>query len=116
MKRWIKYCAGLAAAAGLSRPVWAQAPAPLAAPGAAAAAPSAAAGGAAAPAAGGGPQTIWSLLGLSKENCQQCKEKFCKSQLGLLATNGMKPLSALSGGIIPSCCPGKPDDQPLAAD
>src|SRR5262249_46451108 len=34
-----------------------------------------------------------------------CKIKFCKSNLGLLVGNSLKPMSAMTGGLIQPCCP-----------
>src|SRR5262245_1132350 len=69
----------------------------------AAAAPAAAAPAAAAPAAA--PKTLWSFLGLSKDNLAACKLRFCKSQLGLLSGNLLAPARTFSGGLLPQCCP-----------
>jgi hypothetical protein len=114
MKKWQKYCAGLAATAGIIPNATAQSfpgvpspPAPPAIPGAA---------GAAAPA--GAPadaKTIWSMLGLSKDQKKKCKEQLCQSQLGLLLSNTLAPVTMFSGGLLPTCCPGTPSAAELAA-
>ncbi|HEV2950023.1 MAG TPA: hypothetical protein VGX70_21780 [Gemmataceae bacterium] len=97
MKIWTK-CLSIVAITGMSASVWAQVPsgadpvstAPPAAP-------------AAAPAAGGG--TIWNFFGINKAGLKECKIKLCKSNIGILLGNTMKPMSAMSGGLLPSCCP-----------
>ncbi len=91
MKKWNKWCMALAFAAGMTPSLRAQAPAtPLPASGAQAATSS---------------QTLWKFLGLSKDNLAGCKAKFCQSQLGQMVNNGLKPVSAFSGGLVPGCCP-----------
>jgi hypothetical protein len=67
---------------------------------------------AAAPAA---PSTIWSQLGLSSANIHACIAKLCQSQFGMLLNSGMKPIGALSGGLLPSLCPSVPSASDLAA-
>lgn len=86
----------------------AQAQAPgggLAGGGAAAAAPpAAAAAGAAAPAAAAAP-------GFFKKCCmalEECKRKLCKTPAGQMLNSMTMPLSAATGGIIPSFCPAMP--------
>jgi hypothetical protein len=66
---------------------------------------------AAAPASGGG--TIWNFFGINKAGLQECKVKICKSQIGLLMGNMLKPVGALSGGLIPQCCPKAINDDIL---
>jgi hypothetical protein len=63
----------------------------------------------------GTPGTLWNFLGISKANCAECKQKICASQFGMLLSSGMKPLSGLTGGILPGCCPPTSPAQ-LAAD
>jgi hypothetical protein len=94
MKTWKKYAAGLAAAAGLTPGLWAQIPvaAPLAPPGAVAA-----------PAAP--PRNLWSFLCPSADQRAACQERLCRSQFGQLLNNGMKPVSAFTGGILGGVCP-----------
>lgn len=97
MRNWIKWTAGLALAAGLAPNVWGQAgfpPAPTPPP-----PPPGAAG------AAGGAQNIWSMLCMTPEQKQKCKDKLCKSQLGQLMNNGLKPIGALTGGILGPLCP-----------
>src|SRR5229473_5697002 len=36
---------------------------------------------------------------------KECKVKLCKSPIGMLMGNMLKPVSAMSGGLIPPCCP-----------
>ncbi len=61
------------------------------------------------------PRTIFGLFGITKANCAACKDKICKSQLGALLNNGMAPMRALSGGLIPQCCPTVPSAADIAA-
>jgi hypothetical protein len=106
MKRWQKYCAGLAITAGLTPGAKAQAPAIPAAPAlpAAAAGPSFLAPGVAAPAAV--PQnTLWSFLGISIPQKQACRDWICQSPCGQLLNNGLAPVSFISGGLFPGFCP-----------
>jgi len=106
MKIWTK-CLSIVAVMGMSTRVWAQVPGGAGAAGGAttggavSAAPAVAP--AAAPAAGGG--TIWNFFGINKAGLKECKIKFCKSQIGILLGNTMKPMGAMSGGLLPSCCP-----------
>src|SRR5438128_465385 len=101
MKTWRTFITALTACAGLAPAVWAQVPPP---PPAVVVAP------APAPAP---VVTVWAKLGITPEGCARCKEKFCTSPLGQLINNGLKPVSAISGGIIGNCCPAdlpKPSD------
>jgi hypothetical protein len=115
MRGWKLYGAGVGLVLGLPLHTHAQAPPAITPTPAAAATTPAAAGAAGTPgAAAGGGKTIWSCLGLSKENLAQCKAKFCSSTLGQLLSNTLKPIGALSGGLVGSCCPGP--DTPNPAD
>jgi hypothetical protein len=96
MYMWKKGCLGLVLTAGLAQAVEAQIP--LSPPSAGAATPLAAP-----PAAQ--PSTLWDFLGLSKTQRQACKEYLCKTQIGQLMNNGLKPLGALTGGLLGPCCP-----------
>lgn len=93
MKMWKQYCVGLVLSASLTPSLPAQdvaapvAGAPVAAP-------------AAAP-----PKTIWSFLGISKDQLQACKEKLCKKPIGQLLNNASKPMSVFTGGLLGNCCP-----------
>ncbi len=105
MKRWkICYCGGLILTAGFAARAGAQAvpAAPAAAGAAAVPAVPAAAAPAAAPAA---PANIWTFLCLSPEQKAACKTKFCNSALGQMLNNGLKPIGAISGGLVGNCCP-----------
>src|SRR6266571_7919057 len=105
---WATKCLGLAAVIGMTSSVYAQppgvppatppGPGPVAAP--------------AAPAPGGG--TIWNFFGINKAGLRECKVKLCKSPIGMLLGNTMKPMSAMSGGLIPPCCPKVLIDDALA--
>src|SRR5438105_1743790 len=105
MKTWKRYCAGLAALAGLTPALWAQPAAlptaPPALPGPAVAAP--------APPGGG----LWAFLCPNPAQIQECKDKICKSPLGKLLSNGLKPVSVFTGGMLGNCCPS---DVPSPAD
>ncbi len=98
MKTRTCFLAGLVMSAGLTSGAFAQLPAPAAAP--VAGVPG---GPAVAPAPP--PATLWSFLGISKDQKAVCKDKFCKTQLGQMVNNGMAPLSTFTGGVIPQCCP-----------
>jgi hypothetical protein len=115
MKRWKKYAAGLLLTAGLSSQVHAQG---VAVPGAAApaAAPAAAVPPtAAAPAAA--PGNLWSFICLTPEQKAACIQKICNCPLGQMLNNGLKPMSAMSGGLIPTFCPAiSPADLAKPAD
>jgi len=108
---WATKCLGLAAMIALTSSVWGQAQGlggatgggtGAAATGAATGATGAATG-AAAPASSGG--TIWNFFGINKAGLRECKVKLCKSPIGMLLGNTLKPVSAISGGLIPPCCP-----------
>src|SRR5207244_11907842 len=49
--------------------------------------------------------TLWSFLGISKPQIDVCRLKVCNSPLGQLMNNTSKPLNALGGGMLGSCCP-----------
>jgi hypothetical protein len=51
------------------------------------------------------PQTLWGFLGITKANCQACKEALCQTQLGQLVNNATGPANALVGGFVPPLCP-----------
>src|ERR1700731_3489387 len=104
MMKWRILCMGLVVVVAVAPRLSAQFPAPPAPP--APAVPGVPAG---APA----PKNIFSFFGITKDNLAACKAKFCASQLGLLFNNGMKPFSALTGGILPSCCPKGPSQADL---
>jgi hypothetical protein len=59
----------------------------------------------AAPLAAPQPTTLWSFLGLSKQNLAACKACFCQSPLSQLTTNSLASFQSLSGGLLPKCCP-----------
>ena len=113
MRTLKKYWLGLAAGACLASPAWSQVPG---LPGAAGAAPLGAPAAAAASVAAPPQSTLWSFLGVSKPQLAACKDKLCQSQLGVLLGNGLTPITALSGGIIPPLCPGTPSAADLAKD
>jgi hypothetical protein len=86
------------------------------------AAPAAVPGAAAIPgAAAAAPRSIWGFLGLSpqgiqgcKANLQACRDHFCASQFGQMASSFVGgPLSGLTGGFIPSICPPAPSASQL---
>jgi hypothetical protein len=106
MKTWKLCGSALISVLSLSVTSWGQ-PAP-AAPAAGTAVP------AAAPAAPSGGTTLWSFLGLSKQNLGNLKVRFCQSSIGQLAGNSLKPASAMSGGLLPNCCPKALTDDALA--
>jgi hypothetical protein len=69
-------------------------------------------GGGAAPAAGGG--NIWNFFGINKTCLGNLKVRLCKSNIGLLMGNMLKPARAMSGGLLPECCPRVLQDDTLA--
>lgn len=58
------------------------------------------------------PKTIWSFLGLSGKGKGQCRLKLCRSPVGQLLNNLLRPLSAMTGGIVPALCPPVPPVPP----
>src|SRR5437763_2091368 len=103
MKTWSQCCSGLAAVLSLTPSLWSQVPALPAVP---APPPVPAAGVAAVPVVIAAPKK--GLL----EQCAELKAKwkvaFCQSPFGALTNNGLKPITALSGGLIGGCCPTGP--------
>lgn len=79
-------------------------------------APPAAAGAAlaAAPAAAPAPMTLWSFLGCSWEQKEECRRHLCALQCGQMLNNATAPLGAITGGLIPSFCPQTPTAAQLA--
>jgi hypothetical protein len=112
MKKWPIYCAALLASATLTSSLWAQVPAAPAAAGAAVA-PAAAPG--AATAAGGAATQGFPFCQKFAAQCKICSAWFCQTPLGQLANNAMMPMSAMSGGLLTSCCPTTPSASDLAA-
>jgi hypothetical protein len=108
MRTWVKCLAGLALAAGLAPTVWGQ----FAPPGAPGAPPAPAP----APAPGAPPpNNLFAFLCPTPEQIQQCKDKCCKTQIGQLMNNGLKPIGALTGGLLGPMCPTSPFGDLLAA-
>src|SRR6266481_7133585 len=111
MKIWTK-CLSLVAITGMSASAWAQDPAGA---GGAATGGAVSTGTAAVPAAapaGGG--TIWNFFGINKAGLRECKVRLCKSNIGMMLGNMMKPAGAMSGGLLPQCCPKVLQDDTLA--
>lgn len=48
------------------------------------------------------------------QECEECKRRLCATPLGAMLNNMTKPLSLMSGGIIPGFCPEKPSAEELA--
>ncbi len=46
--------------------------------------------------------------------CEDCKRKICAMPLGTMLNSMTKPMSVMSGGIIPGFCPEKPGAEDLA--
>jgi hypothetical protein len=70
--------------------------------------PAVGAAGPAAPAAAapaGPTNNLWTFLCPSPAQKAACKEAFCNSAFGQLINNSTMPMSFMSGGLIPSCCP-----------
>lgn len=65
---------------------------------------------AAAPATGAAPaappSNIWSMLCMTPAQKQACQQKLCSMQAVQFLGGALTPVSALSGGLLPSCCPG----------
>ncbi|MFO0844137.1 MAG: hypothetical protein U0797_17335 [Gemmataceae bacterium] len=109
MLRWPIRCAA-AVLLAIQSPLLAQIPgvpaipgAGSALPGAASAIPGAATAPAAAPAAA---NNIWSKLCMTPEQAAACKQKLCNCSLVQFLSGGLAPISALSGGLIGTGCPG----------
>src|SRR5204862_6225712 len=71
-------------------------------------------GPAAAGVPGAAPANLLGFLCPTPDQLQACKDKFCKSPLGQLINNGLKPVSIFTGGILGNCCPM--DAAPSLAD
>ncbi len=77
--------------------------------------PPAAPVGIAVPAAPVGPQSrLGKLFADMAAHHEACRERLCNSAFGQLLNNTMKPMSAFSGGVIPSLCPPTPSAEDLA--
>lgn len=103
MKKWKVYGTGLVTLASLCRDASAQVPAVPAAP-----APLAPV--AAAPA----PATIFSFLGLTKDQKEAMKRKCCQTPFGQLIGGMLAPARMLSGGVVGNFCPTTPSPADLA--
>ncbi len=95
MSKWTFYGSGLVALTSLTPTVWAQIPG-VAGP----AAPAAVAGVAAPP-----PANLWSFLGLTKEQKEECKRKCCQTKIGQMLNQTLKPVAIMSGGMVGNLCP-----------
>jgi hypothetical protein len=104
MKAWKKCCLGLVMSGGLAPVAWAQLPGVGAPPGAAPLGAGPVAGAPAAPAPAAGPTNILSLICATPDQIAALKAKFCACPLGQMLNNTMRPLNALSGGMLPPCC------------
>jgi hypothetical protein len=88
-------------------------------PGLAPASPAAALTPASSPAAAPVPaKNLWTFLCPTEGQKALCKEKLCKTQFGQLLNNTMRPISALTGGLIGPCCDNaiNPSDLAKPAD
>lgn len=113
MKTWPLFFAGLLASVMLTSSVFAQVPAAPATPAAAAAAAPAAPAGAAG--ASGAASQGFPFCQKCAAQCKICSAWFCQTPLGQLFNNAMMPMSAISGGLLTSCCPTVPSAADLAA-
>lgn len=104
--RKAQFPAGLVAVAGLACGVHAQVPAVPAAPAVPGGVPAAPAAAAAEPAPG--------FFGRMCQRLDACKRKIADTPLGQLLANAKKPLSALTGGVVPGGPPA-PTDKEAAA-
>lgn len=103
MKVWPYVGTGLIALLGVTPRAAAQVPGLPAAP--AAAAPVV---------AGAGSATQgFAFIAKCQEQKEICKRKLCETTFGQLINNSLKPMSALSGGLIPPCCPTTPSQAEL---
>jgi hypothetical protein len=59
---------------------------------------------------------MWSCLCPTPAQLAACKAAFCNTQFGALFNNSLAPLSALTGGVIPQCCPNDANNKPNPAD
>lgn len=59
-------------------------------------------------------RTLWSFLGCSWEQKEACRREICKMPIGQMLNNASAPLSAMTGGLIPSFCPQTPTPEQLA--
>ncbi len=108
MFRWPIVGATLLALSSLHSSLHAQVPA---IPGVPAGAAGAAGATGAAPAAPAAPSNLWSFLCPTPAQCQACMQKICACPLVQFFGGALTPMSAVSGGLFPSCCPG-----PLSAN
>ncbi len=105
MRSRFMWGAAVALACGLTPAAWGQVDIPGAAAPAAATATAATPGAAATATAAAPQRNLWTFLCPPQEWKDRCKEKFCRSTFGQLINNSFKPASALTGGVIPGCCP-----------
>lgn len=111
MQTQSKYVSGLLALIVLATQLRAQVPA---VPGAAAA-PAATAAPAAAPAAVGDAGKGFAFIRKCQEQKELCKRKLCETVFGQFLNNMTKPMTLMTGGLIPPCCPETPSAEELAA-
>jgi hypothetical protein len=105
-RRWRICCGSLVLMAGLSPAARAQVPAPAPAAPPPAAVPPAAVGLPATPVAPApAPANLWTFLCPPPDKMAACKARLCSSALGQMINNGLRPASAMSGGLVPLCCP-----------
>src|SRR5437764_12126372 len=90
--------------------IWAQIPAGPAPAAAGTAGPAVVA----TPAPAAAPPNIWNFLGINKACLANLKVRLCKSNIGLMMGNMLKPASVMSGGLLPQCCPRVLQDDTLA--
>src|SRR5262245_52498771 len=102
MKKWKACCLSLAATTGLTSGLWAQVPAVPVTPDPATAATAAQ------------PRTLWSFLGLTKEQKEEMRRKCCKTPMGQMLGQMFAPVRAFSGGVFGNLCPQTPTAQDLA--
>jgi hypothetical protein len=58
------------------------------------------------------PNNLWSFLCPTPAQCAACKQKLCASPLAQFMGSALAPARALSGGLLPKCCPGPNDPNP----
>ncbi len=103
MKRWKICCGSLVLIAGLAPAARAQLAAPVAGPAVVGAPLPGAVVPVAAPAPA--PANLWTFLCPPPDKMAACKVKLCNCALGQMLNNGLRPASAMTGGLVPSLCP-----------
>ena len=59
------------------------------------------------------PTTLWSFLGISKDNMKACRQHLCEHPMGQMLNAMTQPLSFATGGLITPLCPDVPSEDAL---